>query len=137
MTGLALELFRSYLSHRKQYVNLNVNSSTLRNLTIDVLQGSLLGPLLFLVYINDLTSLSNLSNFTLFLEWHNCFDKRYYQLLHWPAFFKLFQILRIRAHHSGSFLPADYEYQNHFFLARQDLPKFYVKSLKVVQSGCF
>ena len=49
----------------------------------------------------------------------------------WPAFFKLFQIPRRLAHHSGSFFPADYDYLNYFFAARQDLPKFYVKSLKI------
>ena len=68
MRGLALELFRSYLSHRKQYVNLNGHSSTLKILSIGVPQGSMLRPLLFLVYINELPSLSNLSNFTLFAD---------------------------------------------------------------------
>ena len=66
MRGLALELFRSYLSHRKQYVNLNGHSSTLKILSIGVPQGSMLRPLLFLVYINELPSLSNLSYLTLY-----------------------------------------------------------------------
>ena len=56
--------------------------------------------------------------------------------LHWPAFLKLFQIPRRRAHHADSFFPADYEYINHFFPARPDLPKFYVKSIKITQKGC-
>ena len=66
--GLALELFRSYLSHKRQYVKLNGNSSTLKKMTIWVPQVSILGALLFLVYINELPSLSNLSNFTLFAD---------------------------------------------------------------------
>ena len=43
-------------------------------------------------------------------------------LLHWPAFFKLLEIPRKRAHHSGSFFLADYEYLNYFFPARPDIP---------------
>ena len=36
-----------------------------------------------------------------------------------------------------AFFPADYQYLNHFFLARPDLPEFYVKSLKITLNGCF
>ena len=61
----------------------------------------------------------------------------YQYSLHWPAFFKLFQIPRRWAQHSGTFFHADYEYLNHFFPARPDLPKFYVKSLKITLNGCF
>jgi hypothetical protein len=52
--GTALEWFRSYLSERKQVVDINGKFSKLRDIKISILQGSILGPILFLCYINDL-----------------------------------------------------------------------------------
>ena len=66
--GCALEWFRSYLSDRKQYVSVNGKSSSLLTISCGVPQGSVLGPLLFLVYINDLPTASKKLTFYLFAD---------------------------------------------------------------------
>jgi len=52
--GIVLKWFSSYLSNRKQYTVLQNYESTLESVTCGVLQGSVLGPLLFLIYVNDI-----------------------------------------------------------------------------------
>lgn len=66
--GVSLQWFQSYLSNRKQYVYLNGSSSELKEISCGVPQGSVLGPLLFLLYINDLPNISEKLKFFLFAD---------------------------------------------------------------------
>ena len=71
--GVAHQWFSSYLSDRKQSVIYDGYSSSLKTITCGVPQGSILGPLLFLIYINDLTCVSDFFKPILFADDTNLF----------------------------------------------------------------
>ena len=71
--GNALKLIDSYLSDRKQYVSvLDTNSEELP-VRFGVPQGSVLGPLLFILYINDICNITDKGKFVLFADDTNIF----------------------------------------------------------------
>ena len=68
VTDTALDLMRSYLTNRKQYVVFNGCQSDYSEIYTGVPQGSILGPLFFSIYINDLINVSNRLNFLMYAD---------------------------------------------------------------------
>jgi len=66
--GIALEWFKNYLSDRTQTVEIDDSQSSIMPVTCGVPQGSILGPLLFLLYINDIVNSSLIFKFILFAD---------------------------------------------------------------------
>ena len=52
----AFHLMQNYLTNRKQYIDFDESNSGMSNITTGVPQGSIIGPLLFIIYINEIVS---------------------------------------------------------------------------------
>ena len=68
VTGKSLDWFRSYLSERTQFVEFKGCQSSHLGITTGVPQGSILGPLLFIIYMNDIANATALFNVFCFAD---------------------------------------------------------------------
>jgi hypothetical protein len=68
ITDVELNWFKSYLTNRKQRVSCNGKISNTATMNIGVPQGSVLGPILFLVYANDIGSYVHMGSFNCFAD---------------------------------------------------------------------
>ena len=71
--GIAHDWFNSYLKDREQFVTINGVDSSTKRMEYGVPQGSILGPLLFIIYINDLPNIYDIAKFILYADDANIF----------------------------------------------------------------
>ncbi len=68
INGVAYSFIESFLTNRKQYVDMDDVQSEMLMVTNCVTQGSILGPLLFIIYVNDMTNSSRLFKFIIYAD---------------------------------------------------------------------
>ena len=75
--GITHDFLKSYLTNRKQHIIRNAMSSSILSITYEVLQRSVLGPVLFLIYINDLNHMVKQSTVHYFDDGNNLLYSSY------------------------------------------------------------
>ena len=73
LRGVAIQWFKNYLTNIKQYVYYDSIESELLSIECGVPQGSILGPLLFFIYVNYISYSSNALQYILFADETNAF----------------------------------------------------------------
>ena len=63
-----IEWFKSYLSQRKQLTDIDGTTSSWLDMELGVPQGSILGPILFLIYVNDINNCDTTAKFVKFAD---------------------------------------------------------------------
>ena len=66
--GISYNLFETYIRNRSQYVKFESENSNELDIKRGVPQGSILGPLLFIIYINDLPNASKVFDFLMYAD---------------------------------------------------------------------
>ena len=74
--GVGLNWVRSYIENRQQYVQMGEHRSSRSRITCGVPQGSILGPKLFILYINDICRVSSILKYVVFADDTNIFCAR-------------------------------------------------------------
>ena len=68
LMGKNYDILNSYLTNRQQCVSVSKQQSSFESISCGVLQGSVLGPLLFLIYVNDLPAFCTNCNVSMFAD---------------------------------------------------------------------
>jgi len=71
--GIAKKCFVSYVQNRQQYVQIQGTKSNFFTVKSGVPQGSIRGPLLFLLFVNDMVTVSSTANLIMFVDDTNLF----------------------------------------------------------------
>ena len=132
--GVANGVIRSYLTNHKQFVSGNGYSSSLLDINIGVPQGSVLDPILFLIYINDL---SNCSNFKTTLHADDSVLTLFHKNINCLQTMLNFELLKINAWLKSNQLSLNVNKTNFLFFTKTKEKIFpQLNDCKIKQANC-